>query len=431
VLARLLFFAILLVLAAPAVAAPPPGRWETKPAAPAPRQEAAFAELGGKFHLVGGFEYGGADSIRHDVYDIATETWSVATPIPEPAHHLVGVGLNGKLYVLGGLQTLAFNVTGNLWEYDPATMLWTERAGLPAGRERGAGALAAHAGRLIYVGGLRNGNEALTEVDAYDPATDTWAPLPDMPTPRDHLGVAVVGDSLYAVGGRQGAFDTEVAATEALDLKTLKWRRGLAPIPTLRAGFATAAVDGEIVTVGGEGPAGVYDQVEAYDPAANTWRSLAPSPIPRHGVQGAAHGGGIWVAGGGTDLLVGATDSLDVLFPGPRPQPALPPPPAVAPPVPAPPSGTPAPAPAAGSPRVSLTVKRPRRGARRVVLRFRGTAGAIIELRDSRKRRLARASVRAGTRTVTLRMRRGLRRGRFTVVARAGGTTVTRRFAIR
>ena len=409
-----------LLLAAPA-AAQPPGRWESRAPAPAPRQEAAFAALDGKLHLVGGFEYGGADSARHEVYDLEAETWSPATPLPEPAHHLVGAGAGGKAYFLGGLQTLQFLVTNRLWEYDPASGLWSLRSGLPADRARGAGALAVHDGRLIYVGGLRAGGEAVGLVDAYDPATDTWTPLPDMPTPRDHLGAAVVGDTLYAVGGRQAAFETEIATTEALDFATGRWRTGLARILTPRAGFATAAVNGEIVTVGGEGPEGVHDVVEAYDPGTDLWRTLAPSPIPRHGVQGVSHAGGIWVAGGGTDLLVAATASLDVLFPGPRPQPSL-----LAPPV-APPAATPTPP----APLLTVRVRRPRQGARRLAVRFRGTADAVLELRDGRRRRLARARVAAGNRTVRLRLRRRMGRGRYVLVARAGTATATHRFRVR
>jgi N-acetylneuraminic acid mutarotase len=425
VLARLVLLAFF-VVAVPAVAAPPPGRWESKPAAPAPRQEAAFVELDGKLYLAGGFEYGGADSARHEVYDTATESWSVTTPLPSPSHHLVGAAVGGKIYYLGGMHTLGFVVTGETLEFDPATKLFAPKASLPKARQRAAGAVAVHAGKLIYVGGLRNGSQAVSEVDMYDPAADAS-------TPRDHLGVAVVGNTLYAVGGRQGAFETEVAATEALDLKTMKWRTGLARIPTLRAGFATAAIDGEIVTVGGEGPAGVYDQVEAYDTATNSWRSLAASPLPRHGVQGVGFGGGLWVAGGGTDLLVGATAALDVFYPGARPQPALPPVPPAAtlrPPAQAPPSsGSPA-APATPA-SLSVRVRRVRRGAKRVAVRFRGNAAAVLELHDARRRRLARTSVPAGTRTVTLRVRRGLRRGRFSVTARSGPVVVTRRFAIR
>jgi N-acetylneuraminic acid mutarotase len=320
---------LVLVVAAPATAAPPE-RWQSRAPAPLPRQEAAFAELDGKMYLAGGFENGGAESARHDVYDVATDTWSMLPPMPEPAHHLSGVGLGGKVYYVGGLQTLGFRPTGRLWAYDPATGAWSARAGLPPGRERGAGAVAVHDGKIVYAGGQRIVTDPLprrvpvVDVDLYDPSTDTWSRLPDMPTPRDHLGLAVVGDTAYAIGGRRLRFDLPVTATEALDLTTRQWRTDLAPIPTSRGGFATGVVGGRIVAIGGESPhpapptplhVHAHDDVEAYDPAEDTWRPMAPMPSGRYGIQGAVHDRGIWLAGGGAGLSVDATDSLSVFFP--------------------------------------------------------------------------------------------------------------------
>lgn len=327
--------ALLFLLLVSAPAAAEPAGWDAGTPAPLPRQEAALAALDGRLYFAGGFEHGGAETSRHEVYDIATATWSLATPLPEPAHHLVGVGLGGRIYYLGGLQTLAFNPTGRMWAYDPGSGLWSQRAGLPLGRQRGAGAVAVHDGRIVYVGGQRivfeNGfprRIPVAEVDVYDPATDTWTRMPDMPTPRDHFGVGVVGDTLYAVGGRALRFDQPVAATEALDLRTGAWTIGLAPIPTKRGGFATGVVGGRIVAIGGESPhaAGAtplhvhaHEQAEAYDPDEDAWRTLPPMPLPRYGIQGAVEDRGIWVAGGGTGMSVDATAALHVLYPAGRP----------------------------------------------------------------------------------------------------------------
>lgn len=213
------------------------------------------------------------------------------------------------------------------------------RRALPLGRQRGAGAVAVHEGRIIYVGGQRivfqNGSPRripVADVDVYDPATDSWTPLPDMPTPRDHFGVGVVGGKLYAVGGRALRFDQPVAATEALDLSTGVWSTGLAPIPTKRGGFATGVVGGRVVTIGGESPHAAaatplhvhaHEETQAYDPEEDAWRTLPPMPLPRYGIQGAVVDRGIWIAGGGTGMSVDATAAVHVLYPTGRP-PALP-----------------------------------------------------------------------------------------------------------
>ena len=87
---------------------------------------------------------------------------------------------------------------------------------------------------------------------------------------------------------------------------------------------ATGVVGGRIFAIGGESPhpdaptplhVHAHDDVEAYDPAADAWRPMAPMPLGRYGIQGAVHDRGIWVAGGGAGLSVDATDTLSVFFP--------------------------------------------------------------------------------------------------------------------
>jgi hypothetical protein len=73
----------------------------------------------------------------------------------------------------------------------------------------------------------------------YDPATDTWADGPKMPTARGSLATAVVDGKIYAIGGQTGipwgamgtVFDTvEEYAPEGFESavspqgkKTLTW----------------------------------------------------------------------------------------------------------------------------------------------------------------------------------------------------------------
>lgn len=61
---------------------------------------------GGWFESFGGDEEGDrvlVDSI--DVYDLATDTWSVETRIPTPRFHAGFVIVENKLYVIGGCHS--------------------------------------------------------------------------------------------------------------------------------------------------------------------------------------------------------------------------------------------------------------------------------------------------------------------------------------
>ena len=80
------------------------------------------------------------------------------------------------------------------------------------------------------------------------------------------------------------------------------WQRwsSLAPLPQPRSRLALAAVDGLLVAIGGEGPDGVVDAVDVYDPETNGWLPRSAKPLPVANVQAAVIDGMIYVPGGTT-----------------------------------------------------------------------------------------------------------------------------------
>ena len=65
------------------------------------------------------------------------------------------------------------------------------------------------------------------------------------------------------------------------------------------AELAAAVLGGSIVVLGGESPTQTFAQVEAYDPARDTWSTLPPLPTARHGLAAAAVDGRIYAIAGG------------------------------------------------------------------------------------------------------------------------------------
>ena len=62
-----------------------------------------------------------------------------------------------------------------------------------------------------------------------------------------------------------------------------------------------AAANGNFFVWGGEGPNGVFNNMEMYVPAVNRWYELEPLPVAVHGVTGSAMiNGWIYIPGGGT-----------------------------------------------------------------------------------------------------------------------------------
>jgi N-acetylneuraminic acid mutarotase len=168
---------------------------------------------------------------------------------------------------------------------------------------RGAGVAIALDGK-IYVAGGRPPRGS--DFAVYDPASDTWRVLPDLPTQRNHLAGAALLGKVYIIGGRfeGGAGSPQTDAVEMFDPRTELWSKGAA-MPKPRGGINGLEAYGCLHVFGGEGntsaSSGLYPDHDVYNPVTNTWTSLGRMPIPVHGVTGAAFLNGlIYLPGGGT-----------------------------------------------------------------------------------------------------------------------------------
>jgi len=312
---RKVVLALTVGLAAVALAAclpaPSSSPWQGRAPASFARQEVSYVRSPstGKIYLAGG------DSTVQEAYDPSTDSWSTVAPLPAALDHIQSVELNGLIYYIGGLVQWPGPAVGTVYVYAPVANSFTAGTPMPVGRERGAGGVAVFGDKIYYAGGLHDG-VAVSWFDAYDTVTKTWATLPDMPEARDHFHAAVVNGRFYAIGERQSAINATTTVNQAFDFGTASWVTGLAPLPTARGGFATAALGTEVLIIGGEGAGKTYNTVEAYSTATNTWRSLAPMPTARHGIQAAICNGGIYLADGGTiQGAGGATNIHEVFFP--------------------------------------------------------------------------------------------------------------------
>jgi len=175
--------------------------------------------------------------------------WSTAHPLPEPLQEFSAAVLDGKVYIAGGLD-----------ERSKAT---------------------AHAYR-------------------YDPTTDTWEAIADLPAARHHMPLVVVHDTLYAVGGLAGSPFQGQSTLWAYSRDLNRWF-ARAPLPMARGASAAAEVDGQIVVVGGiryVADGGLVRATAIYDPATDTWRRGAPIPTPRDHLTAQAVGGILYAIGG-------------------------------------------------------------------------------------------------------------------------------------
>lgn len=199
----------------------PTDRWTPATPLPGPRAAGTLVRLGRNLHFIGGF-LPDRDTTPGDHWVLpldGEQKWTSLARLPKARGHHGAVALNGKIYVVGGSfnhdtdrQDVAF-----VHRYDPATDRWTEVAPLPYGLSHIESSTLAWNGRIYVFGGRSDTGSsrlkrflqpqpvgrrsAVPDVNAYDPATDTWSPQPELPVGLMIPVVAEVNGRLVVTNG--------------------------------------------------------------------------------------------------------------------------------------------------------------------------------------------------------------------------------------
>lgn len=189
--------------------------WETKALLPTPRLGASASVVSNKIYVIGGYQrYDGfpyqGGSLKNEVYDPETDTWTERTPIEYDKYDFVravSVVDGNRICVIGGeTGVIAPSGWSNLNRiYDTTNDTWTTATPIPVGVESAAGAISigAFGSKRIYVFGgfIDSSYEPCNLTQIYNPDKDVWVTGAQMSTPHAEFGVANVNDELYAIGG--------------------------------------------------------------------------------------------------------------------------------------------------------------------------------------------------------------------------------------
>lgn len=198
------------------------GVWTSKAPMPVAKGYFAIAADQGKIYCIGGqtgweqepaadYLWGPATTSINEVYDIATNSWQILSPMPIADMYLGAEAVDGLILVKGITFGWVYNITADSWSNttalplyswyqngNPATFIQinTNNKTLKTDVQDGAAAVTTGINAHIrtYVIGS-NVNEV------YNSYTDTWSKGVTLPTPRGYFGLAVVNDSIYAIGG--------------------------------------------------------------------------------------------------------------------------------------------------------------------------------------------------------------------------------------
>ena len=287
-------------------------RWSTRANLLVANSEMGVAELDGRIYVMGGYPASRITSATVQVYDPASNAWHLTQPMPVALNHMMPAVANGKLYVIGGqTDDGSTSFINTVLEFDPATTNWSFKAFMPTSRSSGAAAVI---GDLIYVAGGRP--QRGQDFAVYHTVSNTWRTLTNMPTGRNHLAAAAIDGRVYVAGGRllAGFNSPMTAVLEVYDPTTGLWTSA-ASLPTPRGGVNGIAADGKFFVFGGEGPNGMFDDMDMYVPSLNRWFRLESLPVAVHGVTGAAFlDGWIHLPGGGTSTGGSSGSTIHQVF---------------------------------------------------------------------------------------------------------------------
>lgn len=221
------------------------------------------------------------------VAPIAATPWEPAAPSPVPRFEGAVAVVDGRLYAFGG-----FGAGGNLPAqadvdaYDPASDTWLGRAPMPRAVTH---VQAAVVGTRVFLGGGfegASGGPPIAVVQVYDTVANAWSTtaVPDLPAPRASGGFVARGRFIHALGGLTPGRCIDTTDHWVLDTQNpaAGWVAA-APLPERRNHFQAVEWNGRIYVTGGQRGhdcgSVLLRTAHVYDPVADAWRDLPLLPF--------------------------------------------------------------------------------------------------------------------------------------------------------
>jgi large repetitive protein len=179
------------------------------------RGSAGLVEYKNKFYVALGNSLGhtGPGVVFLDEFDPSTNTWTPLADAPRTRDHFQAAVGNGKLYAMGGRQSInsaaSYTNLEKVDVYDFATGIWSTLPSpdLDMKVKRSGGIVATIGDEIIYAGGSNPAvfpSGAYNLVDGFNTTTNTWRSLAPMIRGRQVTGGFVNNSALYVASGSGG-----------------------------------------------------------------------------------------------------------------------------------------------------------------------------------------------------------------------------------
>jgi N-acetylneuraminic acid mutarotase len=235
------------------------------------RYRAVAFEVNGKCYMGTGSTGGGISQNLQDIweYDVAMNTWSQKADLPGPKRtNATAASINNFGYL--GLGSNNNTLLNDWYQYDPVGNTWTQKTNFTGVKRFGAVGFGLEG--MIFVGGGLDSAQttALSDFYAYDPVGDAWVSKSHMIIGVSSPACFILGSKAYVVSGALNG--STVATTQNAEydpiLDTWTSRAAYPPGNTFSAvGFAVSGYG----YVGTGFTGNLTDVVYRYNQVSDNW----------------------------------------------------------------------------------------------------------------------------------------------------------------
>jgi len=278
--------------------------WHDVPPLPMPVSDMTASTIGDNIYIIGGCA---ADQVRApwdntlfycatitdrcDVFNIVTEQYTTCAVAPRQRYRHAAVPIDGSVWLVGGRDDQD-NIVTQIDVYNPVSNTWTT----PVNWTDATSDLAAFTNgtSLFVVGGYNASYNASDSLWKFEPSTlaqGTFAiqTMADLTQGRGDTSAVTIGKYAYVSGGwHHDDFCDPLTSVERYDMVANQWTT-IAPLGTGRADKAMAVLHGHIFAIGGEhndncatvsGGSTPLNDVEVLDTTGDSPRWVVKTEIP-------------------------------------------------------------------------------------------------------------------------------------------------------
>jgi len=293
-----------------------PPNWSAGPDLPSVgiRIVGVFFPVNGKVYGMGGrsSDTPGNEFTHPFEYDPVTNSWTTrSATYPDIQVNNMACGVLNEsgtdyIYCVGGSDVASQTTTGRVFRYDPVTdTLSSIGDPWPPGATTTTlpGGFSVFDNKLYILGGFNiPGGNAITDIWEFDPTTNAWVQKAAvLLVPLGYIPTTTIGNFIYTGGGSDitGGVLTDTTNSFKYD-PVADSISTIAPIPRATGETRALNFNGQMYVMGGgRTPPNPSNEVDIYDPGTNSWSTGIPFVNARRNFPADTNGTDhIWLAGG-------------------------------------------------------------------------------------------------------------------------------------